>query len=103
MYYVMRCGLVHGFSLVVSSRELKNGARSRSITINSRMDAKADGMRHLDNFSRPPEVIDAAYFVDEDLLDDLITAIKNLFRDNSSSVKKNISKLLRDEPFIWPY
>jgi len=103
MYYVMRCGLVHSFSLAVSSRERKNGARPRSITINSRLDAKAAGMRHLDNFSRPPEVTDAAYFVDEDLLDDLITAIKNLFRDNSPSVKKNISKLLRDEPFIWPY
>lgn len=100
MYYVMRCGLVHAFSLKPAPRERANGARDRSIVINSRIDAKQHGMKHLDKFSKVPEIPDAAYFVDEDLLDDLLKAIDKLFNDRTKSVKKNISQVLRDQPFV---
>lgn len=100
MYYMFRCGLVHGFSLVPSPQELKNGGRERSITINSKTDAIVDGKAHLERFSKPPQVVDSIYFIDEDLLDDLVLATNKLFADSAKHA--NISKMLKERPFIWP-
>lgn len=100
MYYMFRCGLVHGFSLVPSSQEKTNGARARSIALSNRKDASKDGKNHLDNYVKAPYIADSAYFVDEDLLDDLIAATTSLFADTSKH--QNISKMLKERPFIWP-
>jgi|JYMV01.1.fsa_nt_gi hypothetical protein len=99
MYFILRCGLVHGFSLVPTSKEKENGGRERSLTINSRADAVRDNKAHLDNFSSV-YAPDSVYFVDEDLLDDLIAATNKLFADPAK--QKNISKMLQNRPFIWP-
>lgn len=100
MYFVFRCGLVHAFSLVPSATERSNGGRIRSITINSRLDAQRDCISHLDHFQKLPHIVDSVYFVDEDLLDDLIAAIKLVFGDKTK--RKNLSKRLRNQPPIWP-
>jgi len=100
MYYILRCGLVHRFSLVPSPAELENGGRERSITIHSRDDSQRDGKKHLDNFSQPPFVQDSAYFVDEDLLDDIIGVTKALFADKKNHPK--IRRMLNTQPFISP-
>jgi hypothetical protein len=100
MYYMLRCGLVHGFSLVPTQKELLNGGRDRSITINSRADALKDEKTHLEPFNKPPLINDSVYFVDEDLLDDLVAAVNHLFADVTKHPK--IKKRLMERPFIWP-
>ena len=101
MYFIFRCGLVHAFSLVPSSTERANGGRRRSITLHSRADAKRDGKKHLDNYNKPDDIKDAAYFVDEDLLDDLISAIRKVFATKTKH--DNIRKVLKKQPPIWPF
>lgn len=100
MYYMLRCGLVHGFSLVPTHQESVNGGRERSITINSRLDSIRDRKAHLEPFNKVPLIIDSIYFVDEDLLDDLVEATNKLFADHRKH--RNIRKMLGDRPFIWP-
>ncbi len=101
MYYIFRCGLVHCFSLVPSPSEIDNGGRERSITLHSRVDAARDGRNHLDNFKLTPHVLDSAYFIDEDLLDDVIGVVRKLFADQKKH--KNIAKMLKLQPFISPH
>lgn len=101
MYFIFRCGLVHSFSLVPSLDEIENGGRERSITIHSRVDAERDGKNHLDNFKLTPHVVDSAYFVDEDLLDDVIAVVRKLFADKKKHHK--IGKMLNLQPFISPH
>ncbi len=98
MYYILRCGLVHAYSLVPSETERKNGGRKRSITLIHRADQIQD---HLTNFELRPHVTDAAYFVAEDLIADLQTAIRALFNDRT--VRENIRNALLKQPPIWPF
>ncbi len=100
MYFIFRCGLVHAFSLVPSATERGNGGRTRSVTLNSRADSSRDGIDHLQNYKRLPLIEDSAYFVDEDLLDGLIVAIKSVFADKSKH--RNIRAMLNKQPPVWP-
>lgn len=101
MYYILRCGLVHGFSLVPGAKEIKNGGRQRSIELSNRDKAKTDGKQHLDSYEKRPHVEDAAYFVDEDFLDHLIEATNRLFAKKKNH--KKISRMLKERPFIWDF
>lgn len=100
MYFMFRCGLVHAFSLVPSATQRSNGGRIRSITLHSRADASQAGMNHLDKYKKLPHIVDSAYFVDEDLLDDLIAASKKVF--SAKTNHKNICNRLRSQPPLWP-
>lgn len=97
MYYILRCGLVHAYSLVPSATERNNGGRTRSIWLIHRA---SKTQNHLTNFELRPYVTDAAYFVAEDFIADLQTAIRALFKD--ISVRENIRTALTKQPPIWP-
>lgn len=84
MYYILRCGLVHNFSFVAGTQEIGNGASDRSIWMVSRKEAKDNGLKHLQNFTRTtplPVVDDAAVFVGEDFLRDICDLIKEIFKE----------------------
>jgi hypothetical protein len=94
MYYVLRCGLVHSFSLVPDKEARSHGGRVRSIVLCHRN----AGLNHL---SRHVEV-DAAIFVAEDFAEDLHALVGRLF-DNArqnGALANHIVRHLDDHPPI---
>ncbi len=82
MYHVLRCGIVHAFSLVPDEKSRDEGGRSRSIVLSHR--ANNDGP-HLSVFKRiAPRPFDAALFNAEDFADDIERVIHLLFHEARS-------------------
>jgi len=69
MYHVLRCGIVHSFSLIADPTAKSRGGRDRSILLAHRQ----SGAKHLGNLvdrHRNPK-LDAAIFVAEDFVEDI--------------------------------
>jgi hypothetical protein len=101
MWHVMRCGLVHTFSLFPDKSIKRQPGRDRSIVLCHKTEAAAKGLRHLSHYLGPKS-LDAAVFVAEDFIDDLI-AVNDLIFDQASSgsvLKDNIEKWLKQCPPI---
>jgi len=75
MYYVLRCGLVHSFSLTPDAKGQSAGGRDRSIVLSHR----SDGRRHLTRYPKRAKAPDAVLFVAEDFADDLRSVVRILF------------------------
>ena len=101
MYHVLRCGIVHSFSLIPDNRDRKAGGRDRSIVLCHRAEAVSRGLHHLSPYSTT-EISDAALFVAEDFVDDLAALVNIVFAAaaGDSSLEKHILKWLSDFPPI---
>lgn len=75
MYNVLRCGIVHAFSMVPSEESRKKGGRIRSIVLCH----KKSGRLHLTNY-HTKNIADAAIFVAEDFAEDTIQVVNNIFQ-----------------------
>ena len=79
MYHVLRCGIVHSFSVFADPQAKGYGGRDRSIILAHRN--TASGRTHLDNWvdRRSNPRLDAAVFVAEDFIDDIAKVTDSLF------------------------
>ena len=68
MYYTLRCGIVHNFSLFPDAKGVRAGARERSIALTHRDNKDGD---HLSNHEGINKNLDAALFVAEDFINDI--------------------------------
>ena len=98
MYHVLRCGLVHSFSLVPDSRGVVAGGRKRSIVFATRGDRLGV---HLAGYSKG-SVVDAALFVLEDFLEDVWAVNNKLFKqaETDRALAARIMKWSRNHPPI---
>ncbi len=98
MYHVLRCGIVHSFSLFPDRVATTNhGGRARSILIAHRK----SGRRHLGNYvdKRRNPKLDAAVFIAEDFIDDIAEVTDFIF---SQARKRTTSgKQLRSNIRNW--
>lgn len=97
MYHVLRCGIVHGFSLLPDSRGKAKGGRDRSIILAHRK----SGRRHLSLVvSRGRKRhIDAAVFVAEDFVEDVRKLVDHIF--SQSRRRNSTGAQLRSRMRIW--
>ena len=92
MYYILRNGLVHSFSLIPDERATRSGGRPRSIVLMHSEEATRKGLHHLQNCSGPQGILDAALFIAEDLLSDARIAADNLLTEATpgSVIENNV-------------
>lgn len=103
MYYVLRCGMVHSFTLVPDEQGIKHGARRNSIVLCHRREAKRNGLSHLGNYKdKQGRFDDAALFVMEDFLEDTKTAGYKLIKKarKNPSLRENIIEWYTKNPPI---
>ena len=93
MYHVLRCGIVHSFSLIPDKMAASKGGRPRSVLI------AHDGV-HLSAYRQAGQ--DAALLVLHDFVDDLRKVIERIFLDASSdpALAARIQQHLKDHPPI---
>ena len=99
MYYILRNGLVHSFSLFPDQKGRINGGRERSIVLVHRSNAAE--RRHLSEFSSP-SAKDAALFVAEDFLSDTTRAAYKMLNKakKGSALWQSVTKRFMDHPPI---
>jgi hypothetical protein len=97
MYHVLRCGIVHGFSLVADATAKKHGGWDRSILLAHR----SSGQKHLSPYvnNRVKPKVDAVIFVAEDFVEDIAKLAEFLFRE--SRKKAGTAKTLRQNMRNW--
>jgi hypothetical protein len=98
MYHVLRCGIVHSFSLFADpSAKAKHGGRDRSILLAHR----SSGQRHLANHvnQRTKPKVDAAVFIAEDFVDDVGKVTEFLFAQ--ARKRTNVGRQLRNNMRTW--
>jgi hypothetical protein len=102
MYHVLRCGLVHSFSLIPDQSARSKVGRDRSIVLIHECAAKERGLAHLDPYVGPHGRLDAALFVAERFLDDTKTAADALIQKAlpGSTLEANILTWFHDYPPI---
>lgn len=93
MYHVLRCGIVHSFSLIPDAATTAHGGRLRSIVI-------AHEGSHLSNYTE--KGLDAALLVLHDFVIDLEKVLKRIFvaAKEDSSLRANIETHLLEHPPI---
>jgi hypothetical protein len=92
MYLLLRCGIVHSFSLVPDEQSTKQGARGRSIVLIHGREAQSEGYRHLDNYPGLRGDLDAALFVAADFFSDVKAAAYELLTKAATdpAIAKNV-------------
>jgi hypothetical protein len=108
MYHVLRCGIVHSFSLFADSHARKYDGRDRSILLAHRHSAA--GRKHLDNWvdNRRNPKLDAALFVAEDFVEDIAKVSQSLFTESKRrsiagrQLRNNIRTWISTYPPIGP-
>lgn len=103
MYFILRNGLVHTFSLFPDRKGKSDGGRERAILITHR--SSNDG-QHLDNITKTSKGFcgDAALFVLEDFCYDISSVIRNIFAEAETNhkTKHKINKNWeRSPPAAW--
>lgn len=95
IYHVLRCGLVHSFSLIPDARARFNGGQDRSILLAHRK----SGIQHLSPFvnNKKKPKIDGCIFIAEDFADDLKILTEFLFK---KAAKRN-ERVLRNNVIRW--
>jgi len=97
MYHVLRCGIVHSFSLVVDSAAEKGGGRDRSILLAHRM----NGAAHLQPYEGS---IDAVIFTAEDFVEDIGMVVEFIIEQSQSrdgqALSRNIQRWTDKHPPI---
>lgn len=104
MYHVLRCGIVHSFSMIADGQAVSKGGRHRSILLAHRHSGKTHLSSYINNRVTPK--IDAAIFVAEDLAEDIEKLTKYIFslarKRNvaGTQIKANIATWSRQHPPI---
>jgi hypothetical protein len=120
MYHILRCGIVHSFSLVPDKTyhkrpfflnlcnlglrpkaSYKQHGRDHSIALCHKTEADQKGLKHLSPYAGPRN-LDAALFVIEDFLDDLLAVNELICKraDNDDKLREKIENCLRVSPPI---
>lgn len=105
MYHVLRCGIVHSFSLIPNDRARKADGRDRSIVLCHAKERDEYGWKHLMQYPPPgieTTVDDAAFFVAEDFVDDIAKVTELIFAEavGDRILRGNIEKWLCAQPPI---
>jgi hypothetical protein len=104
MYHVLRCGIVHAFSLFPDLRGTSKGARTRSIILAHRISGRKH-LAHYVNNKRKPR-IDSAVFIAEDFVEDIGKLTDYIFAESKRrtafgrQLKANISSWSKAHPPI---
>jgi hypothetical protein len=104
MYCILRCGLVHSFSMYPNPRYTTHGpgrfARPRSIVLTHRRRRNQIGVVHLENYAGLNGNLDSAQFVLQDFISDIRTAINALFlaARNDTHLRQVIRSNLSTQP-----
>jgi hypothetical protein len=97
MYHVLRCGIIHNFSLIADPQAKKKGGRDRSILLAHKKSSINHLSNYINNSNKTP--IDACIFIAEDFADDIEKATKYVF---ILSRKQNpTGKKLRENIKSW--
>ena len=101
MYHVLRCGIVHSFSLIPDQQALARGGRNRSIVLCHRKESDEKDLPHLSNYTSDC-VPDAAVFVAEDFTEDIENVAESIFKtaEEDTILKRNIEGWLAAHPPI---
>jgi len=101
MYHVLRCGIVHSFSLIPDTTVRNQPGRDHSVALCHKAEAVEKGLKHLSHYVGPRN-LDAALFVIEDFLDDLIEVNELIYKKatTDSTLRGNIERWLRSSPLI---
>lgn len=98
MYCVLRCGLVHSFSMTpnpkYSSTFAGRHARKRSIVLSHKKRRNSTSPIHLSNYEGIKGRLDAALFVLQNFIQDIRLAINKLFKSAQSD--KTLREAIRD-------
>lgn len=125
MYHVLRCGILHSFSLIPDEMARERGGRDRSIVLFHRKESQERDFSHLSNYadskaaafsstvitsgsfshlSNPTdsETPDAAVFVAEDFVEDIEKVMEMLFAEaeNNPELKASMETWLQQHPLI---
>ncbi len=97
MYVILRCGIVHSFSLIPDNVAAANGGRSRAIVLAHRSERRP----HLSSFVSP-NAPDAACFVAEDFIEDIKATVRIIFdaAATDTTLRANIEAQWRNHPPI---
>lgn len=97
MYHILRCGIVHSFSLYGDKKKDGDG-RKQSIVLGHK---NYDEGEHLSSFSNE-QIEDACLFILEDFIEDLEKATHKLLEiaNQKPEIKNNIENWLKEHPFI---
>lgn len=98
MYYVLRNGVVHSFSLLPDQRGRSHGGRDRSIVLAHRANSDAPHLSSHTSRDAP----DASLFIAEDFLEDTKKAAYKLLHQakKGSALEQSILKRFSDHPPI---
>lgn len=101
MYHVLRCGIVHSFSLIPDAVARRAGGRDRSIVLCHAKERDEQRWTHLMRYSSP-KVADAALFVAEDFVNDIGKVTDLIFQKaaNDGILRGNIEKYSLAHPPI---
>ncbi|HEX7287664.1 MAG TPA: hypothetical protein VF532_15860 [Candidatus Angelobacter sp.] len=104
MYHVLRCGVVHSFSLFADPQARVHGGQDRSIVLAHRLEGKAHLSPFVNNRRKPK--IDAAIFVAEDFVEDIERVTETLFKESKKrtpdgrELRQNIRRWVKQFPPI---
>ncbi|OGC35636.1 hypothetical protein A2311_03575 [candidate division WOR-1 bacterium RIFOXYB2_FULL_48_7] len=99
MYYVLRCGIVHAFSLIPDDQGKSYGGRERSIVLAHRREQAG---QHLKGYEGNNGTLDSVIFVAEDFIADVLTTMMSIFDSAKSDegLKNNITIWVQKHPPI---
>lgn len=95
MYHVLRCGIVHNYSLVPDHQSSKNGGRKRSILLGHRK----NDHKHLSRYNE--KGYDSVLFTAEDFSEDLEKVLDKIFLELAPTnlvLEKNIKSWINKYP-----
>jgi hypothetical protein len=95
LYHVLRCGIVHQFSIVPDQQSLNSGGRLRSIVLCHRKESKRRNLPHLSSYSSE-KISDAAVFVAEDFGRDLKDTVTFIFSSQAKAINPEITKKMKE-------
>lgn len=102
MYCILRCGLVHSFSMHPKPNSSFAGrhARTRSIVLSHKKRRNSQRPIHLSSYTGINGNLDAALFVLQDFIIDIKHAINMLFRRarNNTPLRQAIRQNLKNQP-----
>jgi hypothetical protein len=97
MYHILRCGIVHSFSLVPDKKSTNKGGRLRSIVLAH----KRSGQPHLGAYSSS-DAPDAAIFISEEFAYDIERVVDHIFIQAKTcpALTRNIEAWFNAQPPI---
>ena len=97
MFHVLRCGIVHNFSLIPDHLSKSKGGRERSIALAHR----SSGYVHLQNY-KSAEISDACILIAEQFIEDIKNVINYIFKKakTDKDLKMNIKSWINKCPPI---